>query len=405
MSSSDRDILTVSEVNALVSSLIEESFPEVAVIGEISNFKRHSSGHLYMTLKDASSQLRVVCFRSDAVRVDFDPEDGLRVIAKGKLTLYEPYGQYQLVAHSLKLAGAGELEKAFRELCSKLEKEGLFAAEHKKKLPPFPFRIAVITSPTGAAVRDIVSTLGRRWPCVEVLLLPVHVQGEQAAPEIVRALQLAPGLGEIDLIILGRGGGSLEDLWAFNEEVVGRAVFSCPIPVISAVGHESDFTITDFVADVRAATPTMAGEIAVPMKSEVSAGIDANLRRLAAVMARQTELYSSRLQELLRSYGLGKVKGHIEKSMQKLDFAMEKLFNRMKESIKENRSTLNERVTALQSLSPRAVLERGYAMCSNIATGEILSSVDAAVRADRMRITFQDGRILVQVKEKEDEKD
>ncbi|MBI4720916.1 MAG: exodeoxyribonuclease VII large subunit, partial [Chitinivibrionia bacterium] len=247
MSSAERDILTVTEINELARALIEESFPEVSVLGEISNFKRHSSGHLYLTLKDAGAQLRTVCFKGDALSLDFDPEDGMLAVARGRLTLYEPYGQFQLVARTMEKAGAGELERAFRALCARLEKEGLFAPEHKKPLPAYPRRIAVITSPTGAAVRDIVSTLKRRWPCVEIVLLPVRVQGSEAAPEITAALELAPRLAPVDIVILGRGGGSLEDLWAFNEETVARAIFDCPIPVISAVGHETDFTIADFV--------------------------------------------------------------------------------------------------------------------------------------------------------------
>ena len=254
----DVEYLTVSEVNNRVRALLDETFPDICVLGEVSNFKGHTSGHLYFTLKDSEAQLRAVCFRSDARRLDFEIEDGMQVLARGRLTVYEAYGQYQLVAYAVERAGAGALEAAFRRMKEKLLKEGLFDPDHKKPLPPFPKKIAVVTSPTGAAVRDIVSTLRRRWPAIEVLLCPVRVQGDQAVGEIVRALDALSTLDGVDLVIVGRGGGSLEDLWAFNEEPVARAIYRCPIPVVSAVGHETDFTIADFVADMRAATPTMA---------------------------------------------------------------------------------------------------------------------------------------------------
>jgi exodeoxyribonuclease VII large subunit len=403
MSAAERHIFSVTEINELTRSLMEETFPDVSVLGEVSNFKRHTSGHLYLTLKDASAQLRTVCFKGDALALGFDPEDGMLIVARGRITLYEPYGQYQLVARTLEKAGAGELERAFRALCEKLEREGLFATEHKQPLPPYPARIAVITSPTGAAVRDIVSTLRRRWPCAEVVLLPVHVQGEQAVPEITAALAAVPRLADIDTVILGRGGGSLEDLWAFNDEAVARAIFACPVPVISAVGHETDFTIADFVADARAATPTMAAEIAVPNAAEVGLRLSELSSRLARLVKGAVDLYSSRLQELMRSYGLGRVKAEVEKRMQTLDFLLEKVFNDMTNTVQKRRSGLEELSASLRSLSPRAVLARGYTMCSDAASGAVLSSVDAAVRAGLLRVTFHDGRLSAEVKEKTDE--
>jgi exodeoxyribonuclease VII large subunit len=399
MSVAERDILTVTEINERVRALIEGDYPDVSVLGEVSNFKRHSSGHLYMTLKDSSSQLRTVCFKRDAVQVDFDVEDGMQVVARGRLTLYEPYGQYQLVANTLEPAGAGDLERAFRALCEKLQGEGLFGEEHKRKLPDYPARIAVITSPTGAAVKDIVSTIKRRWPCVDILLMPVRVQGDAAAPEIVHALELVPTLELVDVVILGRGGGSLEDLWAFNEEAVARAIFDCPIPVISAVGHETDVTIADFVADVRAATPTMAGEIAVPHKNEVAPRIDSLLARMARRMQGVVDLRSARLNELMRSYGLGRVKTRIEQSMQSLDYKIETLQKLASTMIAEYRGTLRERLAALGTLSPAAVLGRGYTICTDPVTGKVLISKDRAREAGDLLITFQDGAIDATVKE------
>ncbi len=400
----ERDIFTVSEINAEARSLLEESYPEIAVLGEVSNFKRHTSGHLYFTLKDASSQLRIACFRTDAERLDFDPGDGLRVVAVGRLTIYEPYGQYQLIAHSIRKAGIGELEIAFRALCEKLDKEGLFAPEHKQPLPAFPFKIAVITSPTGAAIRDIVSTIKRRWPCVEMIIMPVHVQGDRAAPEIVQALGRLERIDGVDLVILGRGGGSLEDLWAFNEEIVARAVYACPLPVVSAVGHETDFTITDFVSDIRAATPTMAAEIAVPLKDEVMARIDDRMERLLKCTRGRLQLVSGRLRELVRSYAFGRVRGQIESGMQTLDYLLETLSRNTQEAIRIRRSTVSEVFSKLEALNPKAILERGYTICSDAVSGAVLRSVDMAARLKDMRVTFYNGSLRAEVKEKMDDR-
>jgi exodeoxyribonuclease VII large subunit len=398
----DKDFLTVSDVNSQVRALLEESFAQVDVLGEISNFKKHSSGHLYFTLKDSNAQLRAVCFRGDAARIGFVPEDGLKVIASGRVTVYEPYGQYQLVAHGLRKVGVGELEIAFRALCEKLEKEGLFAPEDKKPLPAFPLRIAVITSPTGAAVRDIVSTIKRRWPCVEVLLLPVHVQGAQAAPEIVRALSLAEILGDVDVVILGRGGGSLEDLWAFNEESVARAVYACSIPAISAVGHETDFTIADFVADVRVATPTMAAEITVPDIIEVSSRLDAGMERLLQSTSDRVRMRSSHLNELLRSYALGQVRSKMDGALQGLDYALEKLMRSASEAVKNRAVLLSGKLTELEALNPSSILERGYSICSHMTSGDVIRSAAGAEGLDEMRVSFHDGSLRTEVKERID---
>jgi exodeoxyribonuclease VII large subunit len=398
----DQRYLSVSELNALVRSLVEDTFPEVTVLGEISNFKRHTSGHLYFTLKDAEAQLRAVCFRSDAARVSIDLQDGMQVLAAGRATVYEPYGQYQLVVHSIEDAGVGILELEFRRLKEKLEKEGLFDAAHKKPLPAYPFRIAVVTSPTGAAVRDILSTLERRWPVAEVLVCPVPVQGAQAAPAIVHALERLAGVEDIDLVIIGRGGGSLEDLWAFNEESVARAVYACPLPIVSAVGHETDFTISDFVADVRAATPTMAAEIAVPRLEDVRAGVDERERRLVQFMTAAVELGRRRLGELVRSYALGRVRGRVEGAMQTLDYAVERLVRSGRESVRTRSEKLNATLVGLDGLDPRRILSRGYVVCSDAGTGRIVRSASGAVDARGVHLTFSDGRVSAEVKERID---
>ncbi|MFH1756406.1 MAG: exodeoxyribonuclease VII large subunit [Candidatus Latescibacterota bacterium] len=400
----EQDFITVSALNSQVRELLEETYGEVAVLGEISNFKKHSSGHLYFTLKDAGAQLRAVCFRGDAMRVGFVPEDGMKVIAAGRVTMYEPYGQYQLVAHGLHKVGVGELEIAFRALRDKLEKEGLFAAEHKKALPAYPFCIAVITSPTGAAVRDIVSTVKRRWPCADILLLPVHVQGGEAAPEIVQALSLVARIDDADLVIVGRGGGSLEDLWAFNEESVARAIFACPLPVISAVGHETDFTIADFVADVRAATPTMAAEIAAPAMEDVIGRLDAGMGRLLQSTGDRVRLRSSRVNELLRSYALGQVRGKMDGARQRLDYAMEKLARGVDDAVQNRRVVLQALSAGLETLNPRSILERGYTICSDMASGEVVRTAARAAGMKQLKVSFHDGSLRTEVKERIDGK-
>ncbi len=278
---------TVSQITAAIKQAISRSFPAtVHVVGQISNLKRNTSGHLYLTLKDAHSELPCVMWRTDVLRLKFKPADGLEVVASGGIEVFDRAGRYQLYVRRLEPRGVGALELAFRQLYETLAKEGLFDERHKKMLPRFPHRIAIVTSPTGAAIADILRTLGQRYPCVHVLILPVRVQGVEAASEIASAIRLinaqANYLGGIDVLIVGRGGGSLEDLWAFNEESVARAIFASSIPVISGVGHEVDTTIADLVADARAATPTAAAQMAVPVLEEVLlgfAGIQARLGR------------------------------------------------------------------------------------------------------------------------------
>ncbi|MGD8414181.1 MAG: exodeoxyribonuclease VII large subunit [Candidatus Latescibacterota bacterium] len=396
------ELYTVSELNALVREMVEEEFGEVSVLGEVSNFKRHSSGHLYFTLKDADAQLRAVCFRGVAGRLKAPVDDGLKVVVQGRLTVYEPFGQYQIIARDIQEAGEGELERAFRELKVRLEQEGLFDPGTKREIPEWPLRIAVVTSPTGAAIRDILSTLGRRWPCAEVLILPVHVQGDQAAPEIVRALDRLPEVESVEVVIVGRGGGSLEDLWAFNEEEVARAIHRCPIPVVSAVGHETDVTISDFVADVRAATPTMAAEIVVPRREDVVAEVDGMLARLERHVDTQVKLRASRLRELLRSYALGRVRNRIEAAMQSLDYLLERSHRAAGHMVTERRSALDRSMDRLRALSPKDILSRGYTICADAATGAVLRGVDDAVAAGTMAVTFADGSVTSEVKEKRD---
>jgi exodeoxyribonuclease VII large subunit len=401
MQPADGEFYTVTELNTHVRELVEDTFPEVSVLGEVSNFKRHTSGHLYFTLKDAGAQLRAVCFRGDAARLKTEIADGKKVVASGRLTVYEAYGQYQIVARVIREAGEGELEKAFRELKAKLESEGLFDAERKRDLPPYPRRIAVITSPTGAAVRDVVSTVGRRWPAAELLVFPVHVQGPQAGPEIVRALGALAGVGGgVDVAIVGRGGGSLEDLWAFNEEPVARAIAGCAVPVISAVGHETDFTIADFVADVRAATPTMAAEIATPNRDDVLDRVNDRVGWLQRYINNRIRLECARLREMLRSYALGRVQNRLESSMQSLDFLTDRLERSVRGALRDRLAAFDNVRVRLEALNPREILSRGYTICSDASSGALVRNADDAVTTRNIVVTFHDGAVTSEAKEK-----
>jgi exodeoxyribonuclease VII large subunit len=296
--------LSVSQLTAMVKRAIQSALPAtVHVVGEISNLKRHSSGHVYLTLKDDASELSCVMWRADAAKLKFSPKDGLEVVATGTVEVFERTGRYQLYIRRLEPRGVGALQLAFRQLCERLGKEGLFDERHKKPLPAYPRRIVIVTSPTGAALADLLRTIERRYPCVHVLVFPVRVQGDGAAGEIATAIRSvnahAERLGGVDVIIIGRGGGSIEDLWAFNEEVVARAIHASTIPIISAVGHEVDVTIADLVADVRAATPTAAAEIAVPVLDEVLAALKARALRVARAARVRVDLTTARLKTVL----------------------------------------------------------------------------------------------------------
>ncbi|MGB2797906.1 MAG: exodeoxyribonuclease VII large subunit, partial [Phycisphaerae bacterium] len=292
---------TVWELTRRIQTTLEDGFPQVWVVGEVSNFKRHTSGHVFFTLKDERASLRCVIWKSAAERLRHEIADGLEVEAKGHLSVFEKAGNYQLYVSSIKPRGVGALEVAFRRLKEKLEKEGLFDPARKRPLPRFPRRVGIVTSPTGAAVRDILHVLARRWPAVEIVLAPALVQGLGAAAEIVRGIRWLNRLRSIDVIIIGRGGGSLEDLWPFNEESVARAVYASDVPVVSAVGHETDFSISDFVADVRAPTPSAAAEIVVPDSREVLAALAMLGRRMARHVRHRLERLGDRLALAARS--------------------------------------------------------------------------------------------------------
>lgn len=395
-------IFTVGQINRYIRNLLENDFilSSLLVKGEISNFKAHSSGHLYFTLKDASGALSCVMFRQDAAGLPFEPENGMQVVVYGHVSLYEKTGQYQLYAEFLEPLGIGALQVAFEQLKEKLAAEGLFDGDFKREIPKNPSCIAVITSPTGAAVRDILQIVKRRDPNVKVAIFPTLVQGEQAAADIVRSLKLVNEWGKADVIILGRGGGSMEDLWCFNDENVARAVFASEIPVISAVGHETDFTITDFVADMRAPTPSAAAELATTPLTErreafhrLELRLERDVSALLTSCRRRLDLLKSRPvmeRPLERIY---RTMMDVEETQQRLD---KEMTNRLMQRAERWQYLTNR----LEAASPLAVMSRGYVMAVT-SSGKLLTSVKQAEVGDRVTLHLQDGKIETNIQEKE----
>lgn len=395
-------IFTVGQINRYIRNLLENDFilSSLLVKGEISNFKAHSSGHLYFTLKDASGALSCVMFRQDAAGLPFEPENGMQVVVYGHVSLYEKTGQYQLYAEFMEPLGIGALQVAFEQLKEKLAAEGLFDGDFKREIPKNPSCIAVITSPTGAAVRDILQIVKRRDPNVKVAIFPTLVQGEQAAADIVRSLKLVNEWGKADVIILGRGGGSMEDLWCFNDENVARAVFASEIPVISAVGHETDFTITDFVADMRAPTPSAAAELATTPLTErreafhrLELRLERDVSALLTSCRRRMDLLKSRPvmeRPLERIY---RTMMDVEETQQRLD---KEMTNRLMQRAERWQYLTNR----LEAASPLAVMSRGYVMAVT-SSGKLLTSVKQAEVGDRVTLHLQDGKIETNIQEKE----
>ncbi len=392
-----QSILTVSQITRRIKSVLETDFSSVAIQGEISNFKRHTSGHLYFTLKDESCQIQAVMWRSRAVHLLFTPQDGMKVIVRGAITVYEVRGSYQIDVFKLQPLGAGELQLAFERLKQKLAEEGLFDPEHKKPLPPYPRKIGIVTSPTGAAIEDMCNILQRRYPVVEVVLAPVRVQGIGAAEEIATAIRDLNRLGDIDVIIVGRGGGSLEDLWAFNEEIVARAIYGSAIPVISAVGHEIDFTIADFVADLRAPTPSAAAELVVPERREL-VDIVRNFCYTAeqSVSGRLTAEKDNVL-ALLRTYSFNRPYDLVRQYSQQLDDLQRSIVR----SVAHRVLLLREKLVSLEkrmgSVNPLTVLERGYSIV--LKDGKMVPRANCLESDDRIDIRFFDAEVPAKVKE------
>jgi len=391
-------ILTVAEVTAYIKRLLDrdEVLSDIVVRGEVSNLRRPSSGHIYFSLKDEQSVLDAVCFRGNAASLGFEVEDGMQVVAGGNVTVYEPQGRYQIVVRFMRPDGAGALAAAFEKLKSKLEAEGLFAEDRKRPLPRFPRTIALITSGSGAAVRDMISIISSRYPLVRIKLIPTPVQGAEAAGSLVNSLAVA-NAADVDLIVIGRGGGSLEDLWPFNEEPVARAVFASRAPVISAVGHETDYVLTDFVADARAATPSHAAEMAVPDARELLGYLKSASSIVLMQLRKLIHEYRSRLRgttahPLLLRPGL-----LVDNKLQELDDLSRALWLRAGRLTQNRRARLDKMEARLAGLDPNAVLRRGYSIVRRADDGRLVTTVGSVGRGDRLTIAVSDGEIAAEV--------
>ena len=390
----DVQLFTPSQVNQYIKGFMDRDrlLSGLLVRGELSNYKMYPSGHHYFSLKDGEGSLRCVMFRGDAVSLRFRPQNGMQVVAAGRITVFPRDGQYQLYCSRLIPEGVGDLHLAFEQLKDKLYREGLFSPERKRPIPRFPDTIALITSPAGAAVRDLLRILRARWPMARVKILPVRVQGEGAAREIAAAIRWACAHRTADLIITGRGGGSMEDLWAFNEEIVARAIAEADIPVISAVGHEPDVTIADFVADLRAATPSNAAELAVPDRREVRAALEADGDRLAAAVRGRLDRERRALDRLASSRAMTEPASYFKDKRLLLDYQSGRLVRAMERLTGGRRERLSSLAAALDAMSPLKVLGRGYAIARR-ADGKVISSVRDTAPGEEFRLRVSDGEL------------
>ena len=392
---------TVSQVTNYIKELFEIDFvlQDLWVEGEVSNYSRSAAGHVYFTLKDKAASIRCVMWRSVAERQAYLPSNGEAVIAHGRISIYEVQGTYQLYIDAIQPAGLGILYLQFEALKKRLEAEGLFAPERKRLLPPFPRCLGVVTSPTGAVIRDILHVLGRRYPLVEVILAPTLVQGDEAPQQIVAAIEALNKHTDAEAIIVARGGGSLEELWAFNDERVARAIHSSRLPVISGIGHETDFTIADFVADVRAPTPSAAAEIAVPDQGELRRTLDILRNRLVALVGRQIAEQRSALEVQGRALSRLSPQAKIVSYRQRIDELTRSASASLAYQLALRRERLRSHLLRLQSLSPFATLDRGYSITRQLRTGEIVKSVAQVAPGDRIETRVSDGKFESLVRE------
>lgn len=439
----EKNYIKVSALNNYIKLLIDDNsfLHKVYLKGEISNFKNHMSGHLYFTLKDEEARISAIMFRNKTIDLKFTPEDGKKVLVEGRVSCYPTQGTYQIYVEKMEEDGLGNLYVLYEELKSKLAKEGLFDQEHKKPIPKYPSKIGIVTAPTGAAIRDILSTIKRRFPICETILFPAIVQGKSAAPDIVRQIENAQNY-DIDVLIVGRGGGSIEDLWAFNEEIVARAIYNSKIPVISAVGHEIDYTISDFVADLRAPTPTGAAELSVPTTQEVKNQINNWKTHINHILAKQIELLNQNLQQIKNSYILKNPSMLYDVKIQKLDYLQENLNRYYKETIARKQTELtkwqssyilknplmiydnkqeqlnlyqnnlkniiekylekqthlmNLTINTLKLVNPLNILEKGYSLVKK--DDKIIKSSKELHQNDIISIKMKEGSIIASVKE------
>ncbi len=395
---SERKVYTVYELTLSVKSSLEEGFSDIWLEGEVSNLRIPGSGHIYLTLKDERAQIRGIIFRSQVRSLRFLPKDGQHLLCRGHITVYEPKGEYQIILTYIEPKGLGALQQAFEELKERLKNEGLFDEARKRPLPLYPEKIGVVTSPTGAAIRDILNIIGRRFPAVDILINPVPVQGEGAAELIAEAVNEMNRMGDIDVLIVTRGGGSIEDLWAFNEEVTARAIYNSKIPVISAIGHEIDYTISDFVADLRAPTPSAAAEIVVKSRDELVEKVDAMTSRIINRMIGIIQERRGRIQEELR--GMPDLRRMIEGCFLRVDEYIYRLNINISGRMQASRSRFANAAARLDTLSPLAVLKRGYAIAKKVPSMEILKASGEVSVGDRIDLRLYEGELRCRVEEK-----
>ena len=399
-----QNVLTITQLNEYIRGKMDADalLNQVAVSGEISNYKMYPSGHHYFTLKDEGGALKCVMFKGNAMRLRFRPENGMKVIAMGKVSVYPRDGAYQLYCTAMAMDGVGDLYAAFEQLKKKLAAQGLFDPAHKKPLPQYPGTIGIITSSAGAAVHDMLRILRKRYPLTHVKLLPVRVQGAEAPGEIAAAIRYANHYKLADLLIVGRGGGSIEDLWAFNDERVAYAIYESQIPVISAVGHEPDVTISDYVADLRAATPSNAAELAVPDENALLQNLDGMSAAMATALSRQLKAARQHLNVLSASPALRSPTGYMEQKAKSLEILKNRLVSVENQQIQRSNQRYIAAVSKLDAMSPLKVLTRGYSMARK-EDGEVIRSVSQAELGERIQISLSDGKLSATVMEKKEE--
>lgn len=397
-------IYTVSRITKYIKNLFENDFnlQDIWILGEISNFKLHSSGHMYFVLKDQESQIKGVMFKGNNLSLRFMPQDGMKVKVRGDISVYERRGEYQLYVKEIVEAGKGELYLAFERLKEKLKAEGLFSEEFKKKLPLIPKNIAVITSPTGAAIRDVITISLRRFPNLSILVVPSLVQGTLAAQEIAKKIDfLNKHFNNLDFIILSRGGGSLEELWAFNEEILARSIYNSKIPIVSAIGHETDFTISDFVADLRCPTPSAAAEMTIPDKSSLINNINLLNSKLNKAIKRNLELKVENINSINKSIQYQGPENKINQYYQYIDEFSVRIKLRIKHQIELYEEKIKKDKQRLDSLNPGAVIERGYSICRKIPGKEIIKRLNQVEIGNEIEVIISDGKMLGKVDKKE----
>lgn len=403
----NKKVYSVTSITRHIQKLFSSDpiLRNVTIIGEISNFKYHSSGHMYFVLKDKDSQIRSVMFRGSNLGLTFEPSEGMEVKATGDVRVYEKRGEYQFYVFQMNEAGKGMLFAAFEKLKEKLKSEGLFEQKNKKILPKIPRKIAVVTSPTGAAIRDIISISLRRFPNIHIIVVPAQVQGKDAALQIAENISfINKAIPDIDFIIIGRGGGSIEELWAFNEEILAREIYSSKIPIVSAVGHESDFTISDFVADLRAPTPSGAAEMTIPDKENLLRHLNLLIDKLIRMMRHMLELQYQKYFNINESLRYQSPKNKILQHAQTLDDLINRLNLNIKHIIGMNENILKKYREKIITLSPKAVLKRGYSICYKMPENIIVKEIDTVKKYNLLKIIVTDGIISANVSEKEEHK-